>query len=312
MKATSRTRKKIGRIFSPDKLVDSRTLNLAGIQIPRILIARLLARVQNRSFSDDIREKVEDLRHDGIIVWTDFLPEAEFQKLTEEIRTQLPDFSESASSSSAYPEYWNSGMAGFSASRLPQVNKFFENSKLLSTLEVAANRPLNNLAQYTSIQLLFHEPYGSSQTTLHSDIWFSAYKVWFFLDDVKTEDGPFVYVKGSHRLTATQLSYVYRSCRKKNAEGSRLISSEELTRQGLEETAITCSRNTLVIANTSGYHRRLPRDPGARRLSLHMSLRFHPFIPYHLKVQLSRYPRFFRLLQSTLTSHVAKKDKSIV
>ncbi len=111
---------------------------------------------------------------------------------------------------------------------------------------------------------------------MHSDIFFNTHKAWLYLRDVDTEIGPLVFVKGSHRLSLGQLGYLYQESVSR-AKGSRRITPDELERLGLEETVLVCKANTLVIANTCGYHRRLRGEPGRERLALHWSVRLNPF-----------------------------------
>ena len=90
------------------------------------------------------------------------------------------------------------------------------------------------------------------------------------------ESGPLVFVKRSHLLSAGALRNVYRESCASNT-GSRRISPQELQDLHLEETVMTCPANTLAIANTFGYHRRLRRAPGHTRFAVHVSLRGNPF-----------------------------------
>jgi hypothetical protein len=45
----------------------------------------------------------------------------------------------------------------------------------------------------------------------------------------------------------------------------------------LEPLVFACRRNTLVLANTCGYHARSVGEPGASRRSLHKEYRYNPF-----------------------------------
>ena len=58
---------------------------------------------------------------------------------------------------------------------------------------------------------------------------------------------------------------------------SRRVGEEEVRHRGLELRVLTCPRNTLVIANTCGYHARAVGEAGATPRALHMSFRYNPF-----------------------------------
>jgi hypothetical protein len=292
---------KRARIFSSDRLIDSELLNRLGIQIFRILAARLLYNVREVTVDQEVRDRVDELLSEGILVWSNFLPAEEFAALQEEILGIVAERDERLTTKvygSTISE--TRSLGSFPPILIPQTHKFLADRRLHEVLEGVEKRTLDGPGKH-SIQLLKYEPgnhLADTQTRLHSDTWFNTHKLWFYLNDVKSEDAPFVYVKRSHRLSLAQLSCVYKSSRYDSSSDSRLISSEEIARQGLKETIVTCPKNTLVIANTCGYHRRLSGEPGGRRLSLHSVLRANPFAAYSLRARLSRYPRLHEAIRS--------------
>jgi ectoine hydroxylase-related dioxygenase (phytanoyl-CoA dioxygenase family) len=131
------------------------------------------------------------------------------------------------------------------------------------------------------------------------DTFFSTHKLWLYLDDVNTENGPLVYVPGSHTLSRHRLRRDYWESRAANSV-SRRIGPEELEARGLARTAMTCAANTLVVVDTCGYHCRSRGEPGQTRRALHMSFRFNPFAPHALRPGeglTERSPRAARLLE---------------
>jgi hypothetical protein len=116
---------------------------------------------------------------------------------------------------------------------------------------------------------------------LHIDTFFNTHKAWLYLSDVTAADGPFVYVPGSHRLDPRRLigDYLGSLLPAPDYAGSRRIAAKELVARGLEEKVYTCVANTLVIANTTGYHRRLKGRAGNVRMAVQLGCRFHPFRP---------------------------------
>ena len=149
---------------------------------------------------------------------------------------------------------------------LPYTYKFLTEPRLHAILEAAEKRPLGYLAGHRVLERLIQGPVGEPEddpeTELHNDTYFSNHKAWLYLNDVEMENGPFVYVKRSHRLSPTQLYYVYRESCTRN-QGARRVARDELERLGLQETIVTCPKNTLVIANVFGFHRRLRGRPGS-------------------------------------------------
>lgn len=125
-----------------------------------------------------------------------------------------------------------------------------------------------------------------SQKELHRDTFHSTIKLWLFLEDVRPEDGPFEYVLGSHRSTQTRLRWeraqAIARCSKDHPRrgGAFRIDEAELPALGLgSPRAFPVRANTLVVADTRGFHRRGHAPDGAYRLSLYASLRAWPFSP---------------------------------
>jgi hypothetical protein len=112
-------------------------------------------------------------------------------------------------------------------------------------------------------------------------------KAWFFIDDVDASRGPFTYVAGSHRLTWKRLKWEYRRsvCGKHlsdgySEKGSMRALPEDLVEMGLDEPkALEVPRNTLVVADTHGFHCRGQAAPGASRMEIWAYSRTNPFNP---------------------------------
>lgn len=128
------------------------------------------------------------------------------------------------------------------------------------------------------------------QREFHRDTFFDCMKYWFFIDPVREEDGPFVYVPGSHKLTPERLAWEEKKAgdaveaRTQNygrgMTGSFRIEEEEMAAMGLPEAqSYPVLGNTLVVANVFGFHRRGDAVPGTQRLSLYGNHRPEPFIP---------------------------------
>jgi hypothetical protein len=123
------------------------------------------------------------------------------------------------------------------------------------------------------------------QKDLHRDTFHRATKLWFYLEDVELEQGPFVYVPRSHRITKARYRWEYeravRSCNERRANGSFRVDEAELESLGLPRpTPLPVKANTLVIADVVGFHRRGDAKPGTRRLALYSGIRKNPFLPF--------------------------------
>jgi hypothetical protein len=126
------------------------------------------------------------------------------------------------------------------------------------------------------------------QCDINADNFHSTSKAWFFVHDVGPDDGPFSYVPGSHRLTAQRLAWEraqsLAACnhdKRDHAEGSFRISRADLRALGLSDPLpVTVRANTLVVADTFGFHSRTPSPAPTQRYELYATLRRNPFLPW--------------------------------
>jgi hypothetical protein len=126
------------------------------------------------------------------------------------------------------------------------------------------------------------------QTRLHADAFHPSVKAWFFLTEVAEEDGPFIYVPGSHRPTRRRLSWerrasmtAARSADFQSSRGSLRITQETVRRLGFgEPKAFAVPQNTLVVADTVGFHARGVSTRPSVRLEIWAYGRRSPFLPW--------------------------------
>lgn len=121
------------------------------------------------------------------------------------------------------------------------------------------------------------------QRDLHRDTFYSAIKLWLFLEDVAESDGPFEYVPGSHRMSRPRYGWEHAQACLAAVErggGSFRIQVTELDALRLPRPhAYPVGENTLIIADVRGFHRRGAAVPGASRLAIYANLRKSPFSP---------------------------------
>jgi len=126
------------------------------------------------------------------------------------------------------------------------------------------------------------------QTDLHADTFHPTVKAFYFLTDVAEDEGPFVYVPGSHRLTPERLEWetevsirVGTSGDRLSARGSLRATREELHRMGFAAPrAFAVPANTLVVADTVGFHARGLSVRPSRRVEIWTFGRRNPFLPW--------------------------------
>jgi hypothetical protein len=172
--------------------------------------------------------------------------------------------------------------------RMPATRRFVKDLTVRTLIHYAAS--------YTgeptfAVQTILADPSGEEadpQTVLHSDTFHPTAKAWLFLDDVREHDGPFAYVPGSHRLTPNRLAWereqslsAARSSDRMHSEGSFRATEADLATMDLPPPlTMKVPANTLIVADTSGFHRRTPSPRPTRRVELYATLRRAPFMPW--------------------------------
>jgi hypothetical protein len=130
------------------------------------------------------------------------------------------------------------------------------------------------------------------QTDLHTDTFHPTVKAWLFLTDVEDGAMPFVYVPGSHRLTPQRLVWERQmsiaASRRSDADFRqpeqrlvRAIPPQLLADLGLPPPrAIAVPANSLVVADTFGFHARGPSKRPTTRVEIWAFGRRNPFLPW--------------------------------
>lgn len=272
----------LSKIFSSEKLVDGKVLNLLGIQVFRTLLARAIYSGRYLFHRVEYKYESDKLRQDGVLVIPDFMSAEKFEELrrrcVEIIESQKPDVDKETHGSN-HTEYWSISPDSPTTATLAElISKHTCVLGILKDAELREFHPLDfcaieKLSQGSSSHE--HDP----ETDLHSDTFFVTHKAWLYLSDADEKNGYLKYVKRSNRLFMKQLVSVYKHGLVQRPR-SRRIDERELAcleRRGMKEVSLKCQRNTLVISNTCGYHRRTAGIPGENRLAIFFMLRANPF-----------------------------------
>ncbi len=154
-------------------------------------------------------------------------------------------------------------------------------------------------------------PTADPQKVPHADAFHPTMKAWLFLYDVDTNAGPFTYYPGSHKLSWRRLCWEYhRSVHFRDyMDGYSERGSFRLTTKDYQTLAIgepevfAVPANTLVIANTYGFHCRGAAETGTERKSVWISAWRAPFLP----IPLPNLPALRRLFERRMQSSIGKR-----
>ncbi|ACY17911.1 Phytanoyl-CoA dioxygenase [Haliangium ochraceum DSM 14365] len=282
-----------GKSFRHNPILGHPTLNRYGLHVARVLGAELATRLrwwQLRSFAT--AEQRRAFHRDGFLVIENFLPAAEHQRIRDELRAyDGPARDMQQGDTITRRVLLDSNVLA----RLPGCRALVERPGFQHLLRYGAaqNQPpllfiqqiRNGHAQPSARARVRVDP----QKHLHADTFHPTMKAWYFLDSVAEDAGPFTYVPGSHRLTRARLRWEYAYSVTANqpggnryaANGSPRVSEDELPALGLPPPRrLAVAANTLVIANTHGFHARGPSAQPSKRLELWAYARPNPFVPW--------------------------------
>ena len=122
-----------------------------------------------------------------------------------------------------------------------------------------------------------------TQKEYHYDTFYSTFKAWLYIDDVKIDDGPFYYIKNSHKFSLKRffqewIFSIKYSFNKKIDDSFRYGNSlKNQNKFNNEAHKFNGGKNTFVMANTHGLHRRGDSKINTIRNTIHFYSRENPF-----------------------------------
>lgn len=272
--------------FRDNPIIGSPRLNRRGLHVRRMRLAARLAAWRRRRLGDLLApEDAAAFARDGYILKPDFLPPRDFAALRHEVMSLAAPARDMIQGDAVTRRI---ALDRATLRRLPATRALVDGPEwrgLVRYVGASSLEPLNY------IQTIFsHARPGSvdPQTRLHADTFHSTVKAWLFLTDVGERDGPLLYVPGSHRLTRRRLAWERRASIRaagnrdfQSARGSPRITEAELRRLGYPAPhAFAVPANTLVVADTLGFHARGFSDRPTVRVEIWAYGRRNPFLPW--------------------------------
>ncbi|MEE9328408.1 MAG: phytanoyl-CoA dioxygenase family protein [Cocleimonas sp.] len=272
--------------FRDNPIIGSPVLNKMGLHVIRLLVSHAIMRTRMWFLALSI--SVEDRKSffdNGYIAIENFLSDEAFVTLEKEARAFKGEIREARQGDTLTHR---GVLSPDVLQQHPAIKKVLNSKKLSRLAKFSSGHFRAPLYYLEQVKNKYCEGAADPQKTLHNDTFHPSMKVWFFIDDVAPEAGAFTFVLGSHKLSWERLKWHYRmSIDAKNnsntlhARGSTRYSLDDLKTLGLPEPhAFTVKKNTLLIVNVFGIHRRGDSLTKSTRMAIWGDSRTNPFIPF--------------------------------
>lgn len=274
------------KFFARNPIIGNRWLNEHGLHTGRVAAACRLAAARRRRLARLIPdEDRRQLDHDGFIVKSDFLPSDIFADLVSQIRALRAPAREMIEGDTVTRHI---ALDPAALDRVPAARRLLTLPQYRNLISYAGSSAAMPMVYVQTILSGVNDGPPDPQTDLHTDTFHPTVKAWLFLTDVEPDAMPFVYVPGSHRLTPQRLEWERRMSIAASSETShapeklvRAIAPAMLSELGLPPPrAISVPANTLVVADTFGFHARGPSARPTTRVEIWAMGRRNPFLPW--------------------------------
>jgi len=272
--------------FRDNPVIGSERLNRNGLHVARMKLAAEMA-ASRRARLDDLvsAEDRAAFARDGYVEKRGFLPGAVFDALRNEAMGRDAPARDMIQGDTVTRRI---ALDRVLLRDRPALRALTEDPAWLGLIRYVGASSLEPLTYIQTIFPRVRPGAPDPQTRLHADTFHSSVKAWLFLSDVNAAGGPLTYVPGSHILTPRRLAWEKRasiraaaSADYQSARGSPRISAEALRQLGYGAPRVfAVPANTLVVADTLGFHARGPSAHLGARVEIFAYGRRNPFLPW--------------------------------
>ena len=271
--------------FVDNPILGSPALNRRGLHVARLKLAHRLAWSRRSRLTRNLpAADREAFDRDGFVCIPNFLPDGDFARLRAFLVSgefEAREHRQGDTITRRVP------VDGSLVEQSFELRDLIDRPRWKALMRYVASTGGEPLYYLQSIVTGLDGP-PDPQVDFHSDAFHPSMKAWLFLTDVTEDAGPLTYVPGSHRLTPARLTWeqaksetVVEGGDRLSQRGSFRISRDEISSLGLPEPVkFAVAANTLVVADTFGFHARSQASHPSVRAELWAYRRRSPFIPW--------------------------------
>ena len=271
--------------FWPNPLLGSVVLNRRGFAVWRGRLAHRMTAGRRRQLEHLVSAADRQaFDRDGYVLKRGLLPTGDFAELLREIGSLTAtagEFKEGDAITRRIP------LTPDLLGRLPACRRLLAHPAFRGLTRYVGSFDAEPLVFIQTIFTQTSEGPPDPQTSMHIDTFHPTMKAWLFLEDVAEEDGPFAYAPGSHRRTPRRevwerrLSLRASDPRTRKTGGAFRITKPEMAAlRSAKPKRFAVAANTLVVADTYGFHARRPSARPSMRLEIWAYSRGNPFAPW--------------------------------
>jgi hypothetical protein len=272
--------------FRDNKVLGSPRLNRLGLHTKRVELAHRLAWSRRRRLAHlaDAADRAA-FDQNGFVMKPDYLPPQDFARLKAAVLDYRGPAREMIQGDTITRRI---ALDGKALAAMPEVRVLLRRPEWRGLMRYAGSFDQEPLYYVQTILAHVREAPPDPQTNFHADTFHPSMKAWLFLTDVAEDEGPFCYVPGSHLMTPERLEWeratsirAAEAADKYSAKGSFRVSVSDLPALKLPPPkAFAVKANTLVVADTVGFHARGFSARPSRRVEIWAYGRRNPFLPW--------------------------------
>ena len=254
-------------------------LNLLGLQVLRSIFKNLMFKLSlHKSNIDDFRIS-DELERNGIVIIKNFMPHEDFISvkscLENEETKKVFTYSKNYLKTNVD---WLHGKIYKNHTQTEKIYEILNNNfkKYLPYIETILKQKIHNEVKfsYQSLSLpLGKKDINDSNANIHPDRFFPCIKAFISMKDCKKlEEGPFFYMKKSHKWNLNRIKneyinsvWYFKSKKITNHTYDKPFKRKLDYLEYLSEEPIFCEENSLIITNNMGWHKRGRLTEGHQR-----------------------------------------------